>query len=63
MKSTPEQSTSPGSLTRDHWDVPIRVRLLPFVEFSHRLDEELESLVTQWLDKSAPCARKSERGR
>jgi hypothetical protein len=40
-----------------HWDVPLRVRLLPYLGFSHWLDEALEELVDRWLDRVVPCAR------
>jgi hypothetical protein len=50
-----------GALTRDHWDVPIRVRLLPYVEFSRRLDGELDKLVARWADQAAPNARQPRR--
>jgi hypothetical protein len=41
--------------------VPIRVRLVPYVEFSHWLDEALEKLVRQWSPRAAPSARKRRR--
>ena len=51
------QSESPaGTLTPDYWDVPIRVRLVPYVEFSQWLDEELSKLIVRWQGKAAPCA-------
>lgn len=52
-----------GSLTRAHWDVPIRVRLVPYVRFTQWMDEELGKLVDQWQDKAAPAARKVTRRR
>jgi hypothetical protein len=61
MKSNIENTTAAGSLTPDHWDVPIRVRLVPYVAFSRRLDEKLEKLVQQWLPKAAPCAKSPRR--
>jgi hypothetical protein len=48
MQLYQENTTSAASLTREHWDVPIRVRLLPFVEFSRDLDRELEELVARY---------------
>ncbi len=61
MKSYPQQAVPPGALPPEHWDVPIRVRLVPYVEFGRWLDEELEKLVDQWADKAAPCSRKPRR--
>jgi hypothetical protein len=51
MKSPQQESLFSEALTRDHWDVPIRVRLLPYVEFTAWLDEELEKLVERWAAK------------
>ena len=56
MKSHPQYDVLSGSLARNHWNVPIRVRLAPYVEFSRWLDAELEKLVRQWSDKAAPNA-------
>ena len=56
MNTQPQSKTHPGALTREIWDVPIRVRLVPYVAFSHWLDEELDKLVLCWQDKAAPCA-------
>lgn len=60
MKSA-QSACSSRSLTREHWDVPIRVRLLPYIEFTHWIEEELEKLVDRWSDKAAPCAERSGR--
>ncbi|MGO8690751.1 MAG: hypothetical protein ACLQLG_14100 [Thermoguttaceae bacterium] len=56
MKSPQQESPFSEALTRDHWDVPIRVRLLPYVEFTAWLDEELEKLVERWARKMPPRA-------
>ena len=56
MNTQPQSETAPGAQTREHWDVPIRVRLVPYVAFSHWLDEELDKLVLHWKDKAAPCS-------
>jgi hypothetical protein len=62
MNSPQSQSEFTGALTRDHWDVPIRVRLLPYMDFSRWLDGELEKLVSEWADWAAPNARPARRG-
>ena len=54
MKSPQQESPFSEALTRDHWDVPIRVRLLPYVEFTAWLDEELEKLVERCGAEAAP---------
>lgn len=61
MKSIQKPSLLSGVLTREHWDVPIRVRLLPYVGFSHWMDKELEKLVDRWWNRAAPCAKKKRR--
>jgi hypothetical protein len=43
-------------IARDCWDVPVRVRLQPYVQFIRRLDGELEKLVARWADTAAPNA-------
>jgi hypothetical protein len=60
MKSQPT-TVAVGSLASNHWDVPIRVRLVPYVEFSHWLDAQLQQLVGRWLDRAAPAARRGRR--
>jgi len=42
-------------ITRDHWDVPVRVRLRSYVQFSDRLDDQLRSLVARWQHTAAPA--------
>jgi hypothetical protein len=61
MMKIPNLTASAGPLTREHWDVPIRVRLVPYVEFSQWMDGELDKLVDHWWDKAAPCAKKNRR--
>ena len=56
MNTQPQSETPAEALTREHWDVPIRVGLAPYVAFSRWLDGELAKLVTRWQDKAAPCA-------
>jgi hypothetical protein len=58
MSKLQPQSEFTGALTRDHWDVPIRVKLVPYVEFSRWMDRELEKLVAHWADQAAPNARR-----
>jgi hypothetical protein len=61
MSVYPTSSLRSGSLGRDHWDVPIRVRLLTYVEFTRWLDGELEKLVARWAGQAAPAARRRQR--
>lgn len=50
-------------ITRRHWDVPIRVRVLPYVRFISRLDEQLRDLVARWAHTAAPNSPGVRRGR
>jgi hypothetical protein len=61
MNAEPQSETATGSLAPECWDVPIRVRLVPYVGFSDWLDNQLEQLVLRWQDKAAPCASRSHR--
>ena len=56
MNTQPQSEAVTENLTRERWDVPIRVRLEPYVAFGRTMDEELEKLVRQWRGKAAPCA-------
>jgi hypothetical protein len=55
------QPQTPELLTREHWDVPIRVTLRDYIEFSRSIDSQLEGLVLRWQHQAAPAAMKSER--
>ena len=61
MNAEPQSKVPAQALTRDLWDVPIRVGLVPYVEFSQWLDGELEKLIARWQDKAAPCATRRRR--
>ena len=61
MNAQPQSESPAGSLTQETWDVPIRVRLVPYVDFSEWLEKQLEQLVLRWQDKAAPCATRSKR--
>jgi hypothetical protein len=61
MNTQPQSESPTGTLTRELWDVPIRVRLEPFVSFSTWLEEQLDKLVLRWQDKAAPCSRLTRR--
>jgi hypothetical protein len=56
MNALPQSETPAGPLAPECWEVPIRVHLEPFVDFSEWLDKQLEQLVVRWQDKAAPSA-------
>jgi len=41
-------------IARDHWDVPLRVGLVPYVYFCEQLDAQLDELMERWGHKSEP---------
>ena len=56
MKTKAQDLARALLIARDCWDVPVRVRLEPYVEFIRRLDGELEELVARWAHTAAPGA-------
>jgi hypothetical protein len=58
VKSDKRDLTRALLISRDYWDVPVRVRLLNYVQFIRRLDGELEELIAQWAHTAAPNARR-----
>jgi hypothetical protein len=56
MKSQGQDLARALRIARDCWDVPVRVRLEPYVEFIRRLDGELEKLVARWAHTAAADA-------
>ena len=56
MKSEKQDVARALLIARDYWDVPVRVRLRPYVEFIRQLDGELEKLVARWAHTAAPGA-------
>ena len=64
MKSSKQNLAHAVWIDRNHWDVPVRVRLRPYVLFTSWLDDELQKLVDQWAHTAAPAAlRPRPRGR
>jgi hypothetical protein len=50
--------TDEGMLVgRNHWDVPVRVELRAYLNFSRRMDSQLRRLVARWAHAASPKAR------
>jgi hypothetical protein len=53
------------SIGREHWDVPVRVELRPYMEFSLRITHQLQKLVERWqrpgLQSPSPLRRRRPR--
>ena len=56
MRSEKQDVARALLIARDYWDVPVRVRLRPYVQFILQLDGELEKLVARWAHTAAPSA-------
>jgi hypothetical protein len=44
------------AITPDHWDVPLRVGLLPYADFCGRMETQFHTLVERWVHTAAPNA-------
>jgi len=44
------------AIARNHWDVPVRVALRPYVRFSLNMSRDLDKLVARWAHTAAPNA-------
>jgi len=60
MKSKQADFTCDVFISRDHWDVPLRVRLQEYLQFGRRLDDQLRQLVGRWSHRAAPGASNSD---
>ena len=54
MKSKKLDYARDVMIARHHWDVPVRVGLRPYVQFTRWMEGELEKLVAQWAHAAAP---------
>ena len=57
MKSNKNQMADVVTISRSHWDVPIRVSLNSYLDFSRAIDRGLLDLMAQWSDTAAPNAK------
>jgi hypothetical protein len=46
------------NIGREHWDVPVRVELRPYLDFNRRINMQLQHLVARWAKNAAPISRK-----
>ncbi len=56
MKSQKQGFAQAVLIDRDHWDVPLRVRLPQYLRFSRQLNRQLAKLVARWAHAAAPNA-------
>jgi hypothetical protein len=53
------------AIGRNHWDVPLPIRLPAYLKFSRRMDLQLRRLVVRWSHAASPGSRampKNSRG-
>jgi hypothetical protein len=48
MKSTKDKLIGRINIDPEHWDVPMRVPLRPYLEFNRRIACQLRELVERW---------------
>ena len=58
MKSKKLDTAHAVAINRDHWDVPLRVALRPYMVFCRRIEGGLEELVAQWAHTAAPNTKR-----
>ena len=58
MKSKKLDDAHAVAINRDHWDVPLRVALRPYMVFCRQIDGELQELVARWAHTAAPNTRR-----
>jgi hypothetical protein len=46
------------NIGRDHWDVPVRVELRAYLDFTRRINIQLRRLVERWENKSRPVSKR-----
>lgn len=42
---------------REHWDIPVRVELRPYLNFIRRIDCQLHALEERWSHTASPSAK------
>ncbi len=57
MKSNKNQMADVVTISRSHWDVPIRVSLRSYLDFNRAIDRGLLGLMAQWSHTAAPNAK------
>jgi hypothetical protein len=63
MNNLEQNQLSFLSIGRDHWDVPVRVELRAYLEFTRRINIQLRRLTERWESKAAPNAKRISRPR
>jgi hypothetical protein len=52
MSKIDQNSLGLANIGRDHWDVPIRVELRAYLDFTRRMNIQLRHLTERWAKKT-----------
>jgi len=63
MNNLDQNKLSFVSIGRDHWDVPVRVELRAYLDFTRRINVQLRRLVERWENKSRLVSKRFHRSR
>ncbi len=58
MSNKPATAAKAVLIGREHWDVPVRVGLLPYLAYARSMERQLHGLVVKWSHAAPPAARK-----
>jgi hypothetical protein len=61
MNNLEQKLLSYVGIGRDHWDVPVRVELRAYLDFTRRINMQLRKLVNHWEKKSSPASKRLRR--
>ena len=62
--SNQQLNTDEGVLIgRDHWDVPVRVELRAYLDFTRRINVQLRHLTERWERDFGPVPKRYKRQR
>jgi len=61
MNKLDQNSLSFMSIGRDHWDVPVRVELRAYLDFTRRMNIQLRRLTERWANKASPASKRFHR--
>jgi len=56
MSNKPTTAAEGVLIGREHWDVPVRVELRPYLDFVRRMDCQLRWLAIRWSHAASPAA-------
>jgi hypothetical protein len=61
MNNLEQQLLSYVGIGRDHWDVPVKVELRAYLDFTRRINMQLRQLVNRWEKKTRPASKRLRR--